>query len=92
MILTEVLASQFELAPAPADAVSAVRFAPGLSSRLLASCWDTNVYLYEIQGDGDEAEGTLIRQYPNRSTVLDVCFGKDENEAFSAGLDHTVQR
>ncbi len=78
--------------PAPDDAVSSLKFAPGTSSRLLASCWDKNVYLYEIGGHGDSSETTLIRKFPHRGPVLDACFGKDETEAFSGGLDHTVQR
>jgi len=69
-----------------------VKFAPGDSLRLLASCWDKNVYLYEISGDGDDAEGVLVRKFPHRGPVLDACFGKDDKEAFSGGLDHTVQR
>ncbi|CAK7243380.1 MAG: mitotic spindle checkpoint protein Bub3 [Sporothrix thermara] len=80
--------SQFEVAPAPGDAVSALSFAPGTeSTRLIASCWDKNVYLYDVQA----GEGSLIQTFPHAGPVLDVCFGKDDSEAFSAGLDHTVQ-
>ncbi|CAK7565649.1 MAG: mitotic spindle checkpoint protein Bub3 [Sporothrix epigloea] len=80
--------AQFELSPAPGDAVSALNFAPGTeSTRLIASCWDRNVYLYDIHA----GERSLIQTYPHAGPVLDVCFGKDDTEAFSAGLDHTVQ-
>ncbi len=72
--------------------MSAIKFAPGSASRLIASCWDKNVYLYEIDDEGDHAEGTLVKKIPHRGPVLDVCFGNDETEAYSGGLDCTVQR
>ncbi|KIH89360.1 cell cycle arrest protein BUB3 [Sporothrix brasiliensis 5110] len=84
---------QFEVAPAPGDAVSALSFAPGTeSTRLLASCWDKNVYLYDIHNGEAGGEGTLVQTFPHPGPVLDVCFGKDDSEAFSAGLDHAVRR
>ncbi|CAK7228185.1 mitotic spindle checkpoint protein Bub3 [Sporothrix eucalyptigena] len=80
--------AQFEVAPPPGDAISALSFAPGTeSTRLIASCWDRNVYLYDIHG----GEGSLVQAFPHPGPVLDVCFGKDDSEAYSAGLDHTVQ-
>lgn len=30
--------------------------------------------------------------YEHRAPVLDVCFGSDENEAFTAGMDWQVKR
>ena len=68
-------------------------FAPSSdSSRLLASCWDKNVYLYDIAETDAGAQGNLIKTYPHAGPVLDVCFGKDDTEAYSAGLDHAVSR
>ncbi|OAA61856.1 nuclear pore complex protein [Niveomyces insectorum RCEF 264] len=85
--------SQFEVAPPPADAVSALSFAPGASSRLLAGCWDKNVYLYDIQtNESGSTSGTLVQTFAHPAPVLDVCFGQDDKEAFSAGLDHAVRR
>lgn len=79
---------QFELSEPPTDAISAVKFAPD-STRLLVSSWDKHVYLYDTQGEGD---GKLISKFEHRAPVLDVCWGKDGNEAFSAGLDWDVRK
>ncbi|KAF2143678.1 uncharacterized protein K452DRAFT_267971 [Aplosporella prunicola CBS 121167] len=81
--------NQFELAQPPSDAVSAVKFAPDSSTRLLVSSWDKHVYLYDTHS---QPGGELIRKVEHRAPVLDVCFGKDDNEAFSAGLDWDVKR
>jgi cell cycle arrest protein BUB3 len=40
----------------------------------------------------DGASGVLIRKFEHRAPVLDICFGADDNEAFSAGLDWGVKR
>ncbi len=74
------------------DAVSAIKFALGASSRLLAIVLGRQCLSVRDQGKGDNAEATLVRKFPHHGPVLDACFGKDESEAFSAGLDHTVQR
>ncbi|KAI1346538.1 WD40-repeat-containing domain protein [Xylaria sp. FL0043] len=85
-------AAQFELAQPPNDAISALAFAPESPSRLLASSWDKNVYLYDTQaGDATEGQhGSLIRTIEHQAPVLDVCFGANDDEAFSAGLDWQV--
>ncbi|KZF19372.1 putative nuclear pore complex subunit [Xylona heveae TC161] len=83
------MSSQFELSTPPTDAISAVKFAPGASNRMLVSSWDRNVYLYDTSVKPD---GQLLRKYEHRAPVLDVCWGADENEAFSAGLDWDVRR
>jgi cell cycle arrest protein BUB3 len=46
--------------------------------------------LYDTQDQ--EAGGKLIEKYEHRAPVLDVCFGADDNEAFSAGMDWQVKR
>ncbi|KAH8678878.1 mitotic checkpoint protein-like protein BUB3 [Tricladium varicosporioides] len=81
---------QYELSQPPSDAVSSVKFAPGLSTRLLVSSWDRHAYLYDISGE--EEGGKLIEKYEHRAPVLDVCFGADDSEAFSAGMDWQVKR
>ncbi|KAL1311766.1 hypothetical protein AAFC00_001853 [Neodothiora populina] len=81
--------TQFELADPPADPISAVRFAPNSPTRLLASSWDKNVYLYDTK---DGQNGKLIQRIPHRAAVLDVCFGGDDNTAYSAGLDWDVNK
>ncbi|KAK4246431.1 WD40-repeat-containing domain protein [Corynascus novoguineensis] len=83
-------AAQFEVAQPPKDAISALSFAPGSSRRLLASSWDKNAYLYEVATGGEDAK--LLGSFEHRAPVLDVCFGADENEAFTAGMDHQVKR
>ncbi|KAL2130676.1 hypothetical protein VTI74DRAFT_6089 [Chaetomium olivicolor] len=84
-------ATQFEVAQPPKDAISALVFAPGAGKRrLLVSSWDKNVYLYEVASGGEEA--TLARTFEHRAPVLDVCFGANEDEAFTAGMDHQVKR
>ncbi|RYC58673.1 hypothetical protein CHU98_g7538 [Xylaria longipes] len=88
-------AAQFELAQPPNDAISALVFAPESSSRLLVSSWDKNVYLYDTQAaaaEGDAQQGSLIRAFEHRAPVLDVCFGANDDEAFSAGMDWQVSR
>ncbi|KAI2621264.1 mitotic checkpoint protein BUB3 [Hypoxylon sp. NC1633] len=86
-------ATQFELAQPPNDAISALAFAPDSPSRLLAASWDKNVYLYETLGNSDDgSHGSLLRTFEHRAPVMDVCFGADGNEAFSAGLDWQVRR
>ncbi|KAF2263338.1 mitotic checkpoint protein BUB3 [Lojkania enalia] len=83
------MSSQFELAQNPTDAISAVKFAPNSSTRLLVSSWDRNVYLYDTHA---EPGGKLLQKYEHPQAVLDVCFGRDDNEAFSCGLDWIVRR
>ncbi|KAI1386679.1 mitotic checkpoint protein BUB3 [Hypoxylon trugodes] len=86
-------ATQFELAQPPNDAISALAFAPDAPSRLLVSSWDKNIYLYDtLQNSGDGSHGVLLQTYENRAPVMDVCFGADGNEAFSAGMDWQVRR
>ncbi|KAI1660899.1 mitotic checkpoint protein BUB3 [Daldinia decipiens] len=86
-------ATQFELAQPPNDAISALAFSPDSPSRLLASSWDKNIYLYDTLQSGDDgSHGALLRTFENRAPVLDVCFGRGGNEAFSAGMDWQVRR
>lgn len=89
-------ATQFELAQPPNDAISSLVFAPGSPTRLLVSSWDKNVYLYDTQpaaeGAEDGGHGTLLGTFAHRAPVIDVCFGADDDEAFSAGMDWTVRR
>jgi len=84
-------AIQFELSQPPTDAVSSLQYSPYSPSRLLVSSWDKNVYLYDTHS-GEEAGGKLIQKYEHRAPVLDVCFGADDNEAFTAGMDWQVKR
>ncbi|KAI0098110.1 mitotic checkpoint protein BUB3 [Hypoxylon sp. NC0597] len=85
--------TQFELAQPPNDAISALAFAPDSPSRLLASSWDKNIYLYDtLQNSDENSHGTLLQTYEHRAPVMDVCFGKDGSEAFSAGMDWQVRR
>ncbi|KAF2497077.1 WD40 repeat-like protein [Lophium mytilinum] len=71
----------------PTDAISSVKFSP-YSNRLLVASWDKHVYLYEITS----GVGTLVNKFEHRAPVLDVCFGKDDDEAFTCGLDWDIRR
>lgn len=84
--------AQFEVAQPPNDAVSALVFAPDSPNRLLVSSWDKNVYLYEVSPDGQKEEANLVRTFEHRAPVLDVCFGANQDEAFTAGMDRDVRR
>lgn len=90
--LIGVLATQFEVAQPPSDSVSAIAFAPVSPNRFVVSSWDKNVYLYEISSDEDERSAELVQQFEHRAPVIDVCFGADDNEAFTAGVDCRVTR
>jgi cell cycle arrest protein BUB3 len=83
------LLGQFELAQNPSEPISSVKFSPTTPTRLLVSSWDRNVYLYDTHA---EPGGKLLQKFEHRSPVLDVCFGRDDNEAFTCGLDWEVRR
>ncbi|KAK5987920.1 Mitotic checkpoint protein BUB3.1 [Cladobotryum mycophilum] len=83
-------ATQYELSPPPGDAVSSIAFAPNSGTKLLVSSWDKKVYFYDIANG--PSENSLVNTYEHRAPVLDVCFGADDNEAFTAGMDWTVNR
>ncbi|KAF2428317.1 nuclear pore complex subunit [Tothia fuscella] len=80
--------SQFELPDPPNDGITAVKFAPNSSNRLLVSSWDSNVYFYDTTPD----EAKLLQKFESRAAVLDVTFGRNDNEAFAGGLDWDVRR
>ena len=79
--------AQYELAEPPSDAISAIQFAP-TSLRLLVASWDKNVYLYDISSPG----GRLLQTFEHRAPVLDVCFGDNDEESYTAGLDWDIRK
>ena len=79
--------AQYELSDPPSDAISAIKYAPE-SLQLLVASWDKNVYLY----DTSESGGRLLRTYQHRAPVLDVCFGDDDANAYTTGLDWDVRQ
>lgn len=83
--------TQFELTPPPGDAVSAIKFAPDVNNKLLVSCWDKNVYYYEVD-TSNTGRSTLLQCIEHKAPVLDACFGDDHTVAFSGGLDWAVHR
>ncbi|KAK1531169.1 WD repeat domain-containing protein [Colletotrichum paranaense] len=85
-------ASQFELAQPPSDAISSLSYAPESPTRLLVSCWDKKIYLYDTHSGGEDAPGILIKAIEFRAPVLDVTFGATDNEAYAACLDHCVYK
>jgi WD40 repeat protein len=76
-----------DLAPPPNDAISALDFSPNRPTILAVSSWDKNVRLY----DTNTPEKQPITTFEHKAPVLDVCFGKDETQVFSAGLDQLVK-
>ncbi|KAF1810400.1 WD40 repeat-like protein [Eremomyces bilateralis CBS 781.70] len=84
------MSNQCELPDAPSDAISAVRFSPS-STKLLVSSWDKHVYLYDVSKEAGDSP-RLIQKFEHRAPVLDVCWGKDDSEAYSGGLDWDVRR
>ena len=71
----------------PTDAISALQFAP-TSLQLLVASWDKHIYLYDTSMNG----GRLLNKFEHRAPVLDVCFGEDDNTAYTVGLDWDVRR
>lgn len=87
-MLTCPAATQYELSPPPGDAVSALAFAPDAPTKLLVSSWDKKLYSYDVA----HPESSLLQTYDHRAPVLDVCFGDNGSEAFTAGMDWVVNR
>lgn len=46
------------------------------------------MYYYDVASP----DSNLIQTYEHRAPVLDACFGDNENEAFTAGMDWTVNK
>ncbi|EXJ76760.1 cell cycle arrest protein BUB3 [Cladophialophora psammophila CBS 110553] len=84
------MSGQLSLSNLPADAISALRFSPHPNSlRFVVASWDKHAYIYEVT-DGKTC--TQIAKFEHRAPVLDVCFGKDDNEIYTACLDWDVRR
>ncbi|KKK12409.1 hypothetical protein P175DRAFT_039646 [Aspergillus ochraceoroseus IBT 24754] len=86
--------NQFAIASPPTDAISALKFSPEPgSTRFVVSSWDKNVYVYDLRDEnGNLSEGKLLQRFEHRAPVLDVCFGANEDEIYTAGLDWDVRR
>ncbi|KAA8650941.1 hypothetical protein EYZ11_001873 [Aspergillus tanneri] len=86
--------NQFTVTSPPSDAISALKFSPeSNSTRFVVSSWDKNVYLYELRDEnGNVGEGKLLQKFEHRAPVLDVCFGANEDEIYTAGLDWDVKK
>lgn len=81
---------QFPVSQIPQDAIAALKFSPHPNSMKFAvASWDRSVYLYELQ---ENRECKQIFKSEHQAPVLDVCFGKDDNELYSACLDWTIRR
>ncbi|RMD43545.1 hypothetical protein DV735_g1539, partial [Chaetothyriales sp. CBS 134920] len=82
--------NQHPVADLPTDSISALRFSPHTDSNKFAvASWDRHVYLYEVV-NGKEAK--QLSKFEHQAPVLDVCFGKDDSELYSACLDWDVRR
>lgn len=51
--------------------------------------WDKHAYIYELI-DGKSCK--LVAKFEHRGPVLDVCFGTDDDEIYTACLDWDVRR
>lgn len=89
-----LITGQVAVASPPTDAISALKFSPDPNStRIVVSSWDKNVYLYDLRDEnGAVGEGKLLQKFEHRAPVLDVCFGENENEVYTAGLDWDVRK
>ncbi|KAI1615072.1 cell cycle arrest protein BUB3 [Exophiala viscosa] len=84
------MASQHPIGDPPTDAISALRFSPHPNSlRFVVASWDKFAYVYELI---DSKTCRQITKFEHRAPVLDVCFGKDDNEIYTACLDWDVRR
>jgi cell cycle arrest protein BUB3 len=55
----------------------------------LVTAWDSHVYLYGF----DNGQGELLKKFKHDNEgIFDVCWGKDEDEAFSAGGNFEVRK
>ena len=82
------MSAQHELADFPSDVISSLQFSRD-GNWLLVGSWDSCVYLYQRSPDGThpyKLQDTLTCGAP----VLDVCWGRDESEFFTVGLDQCV--
>ncbi|KAF3490857.1 mitotic checkpoint protein BUB3 [Arthroderma uncinatum] len=86
--------NHFAVSNPPTDVISAVQFSPEPdSTRFVVSSWDKNVYLYDLRDEnGNIGEGKLIDKFEHRAPVLDVCFGQNEDELYTGGLDWDVRK
>lgn len=56
------------------------------------------VYLYDTHAEKNAegklpvTGGQLLKKFEHRAPVLDVCFGANDDEVFSAGMDWDVKR
>jgi cell cycle arrest protein BUB3 len=83
-------AGQVPIPDPPADAISALRFSPNPNStRFAVASWDKHAYIYEV---ADAKSINQIAKFEHRAPVLDVCFGKDDTEIYTACLDWDVRR
>ena len=54
--------------------------------------WDKHVYLYDTHSGEGEVSGARLNTYEHRAPVLDVCFGANDNEAYTACMDWQVYK
>jgi cell cycle arrest protein BUB3 len=77
---------QREAPEPPSDAISGLQFSPHRSNKLLVSSWDKSVYLY------DATDMSRLSSVVFEASLLDACFGENDDEAFAGGLDLAVHR
>lgn len=80
------LLGQHEVSEPPLDAISGLHFSPHTPNKLIVSSWDKCVYLYDV------TDGSKLSSVEFEASLLDACFGEDDEEAFAGGLDCEVYR
>lgn len=77
-----------ELSDPPTDGISSLNFSPfNYSSFLLATSWDSSIYLYDCD------KNRSVGKFSAGAAVLDGCFSEtDQNVAYAVGLNRQIHR
>ena len=76
-----------EVLDAPGEGVSSLAWSPQ-ANHLVAGCWDSKLYWWEIGGDGSsQPKDAFVHDGP----VLSVCFSSDGSTVFGGGGDREVR-
>ena len=84
------MSHQHELEDPPSDIISSIAFSPD-GKRILVGSWDQYIYVYDAV-DEDGAPFLRFGRFDCIAPVLDICWGKTEQEAFVVGLDQAVRK
>lgn len=81
------MTTEFEIYDPPTDGISALQFSRWDTHRLLATSWDSSVYIYDCSGN------VAVNKFSVGAALLDGCFSaRDRNIAYAAGLGRQIHR